>query len=220
MASFLPNAWFKCRQPLQLAEDKKGALGDAWAIRPRAADYIPDEGRLASRLPALAQPNRPKIAAVEVDPAGCSFNPDYEQHQQAIAISVAMEMQKQLDEELAQVVRFVIPLVATCWDFAQIMEADRFIQVMGPSGLSSVTGPLVSLLICHVWSQRVANLPCAVAMAVDCLRHIIVGGSPPCVLIDTNIARQPIDPCFVESFENHEQICLRSGRCKNFTETQ
>jgi hypothetical protein len=41
------------------------------------------------------------MAAVEVDPAGCSYNPDYEQHQDAIAIAVAEENLMLIDRELA-----------------------------------------------------------------------------------------------------------------------
>mmetsp|Transcript_6152 Transcript_6152/g.17651 ORF Transcript_6152/g.17651 Transcript_6152/m.17651 type:complete len:394 (-) Transcript_6152:215-1396(-) len=42
----------------------------------------------------------PSPAAVEVDAAGCSYNPDAEQHQDAVAAAVAAEVQKALDQEL------------------------------------------------------------------------------------------------------------------------
>uniref|UniRef100_A0A383VBQ1 Ribosome biogenesis protein NOP53 n=1 Tax=Tetradesmus obliquus TaxID=3088 RepID=A0A383VBQ1_TETOB len=41
------------------------------------------------------------IAAVEVDLPGCSFNPEYEAHQDALAVAVAREYKQQLKEELA-----------------------------------------------------------------------------------------------------------------------
>ncbi len=43
----------------------------------------------------------PAKAAVEIDAAGCSFNPDYEQHQEALAELVTLEHKKQLKRELA-----------------------------------------------------------------------------------------------------------------------
>ena len=44
--------------------------------------------------------NRPSIPAVEIDPAGCSYNPDRELHQDVIAQAVAAEYSKQIDREL------------------------------------------------------------------------------------------------------------------------
>jgi hypothetical protein len=41
------------------------------------------------------------IAAVEIDLPGCSFNPEYEAHQDALAVAVAREYKQQLKEELA-----------------------------------------------------------------------------------------------------------------------
>lgn len=43
----------------------------------------------------------PKIAAVEVDGPGCSYNPDRAQHQEAVAAAVAAEVRKGIDRELA-----------------------------------------------------------------------------------------------------------------------
>lgn len=40
------------------------------------------------------------VAAVEVDAPGCSFNPDFEQHQDAVAAAVAAEVRKAIDAEL------------------------------------------------------------------------------------------------------------------------
>ena len=44
---------------------------------------------------------RPTIKAVEIDHPGCSYNPDPELHQEAIAVAVAAEMKKVYDRELA-----------------------------------------------------------------------------------------------------------------------
>lgn len=43
----------------------------------------------------------PVVPAVEIDHPGCSYNPDYELHQDAIAVAVAAELRKQTDRELA-----------------------------------------------------------------------------------------------------------------------
>ena len=42
-----------------------------------------------------------KVAAVEVDAPGCSFNPDRGQHQDAVAAAVAAEVRKALQRDLA-----------------------------------------------------------------------------------------------------------------------
>ncbi|GAX84697.1 hypothetical protein CEUSTIGMA_g12119.t1 [Chlamydomonas eustigma] len=44
-----------------------------------------------------------KVKAVEVDMAGCSYNPDHEEHQDALAVLVASEMKRVLQRELAPV---------------------------------------------------------------------------------------------------------------------
>lgn len=40
---------------------------------------------------------RPAVPAVEIDQAGCSYNPDVELHQEAVAVAVAAETRKLLD---------------------------------------------------------------------------------------------------------------------------
>lgn len=47
---------------------------------------------------AAAALRRPAVPAVEIDPAGCSYNPDHEQHQEAVALAVAAETRKLLDK--------------------------------------------------------------------------------------------------------------------------
>lgn len=44
-----------------------------------------------------------KAAAVEIDAAGCSINPEFEAHQESLAEAVAAEMRKQYDKELLPV---------------------------------------------------------------------------------------------------------------------
>jgi len=44
-----------------------------------------------------------KVRAVEVDMAGCSYNPDPEAHQDALGVLVATEMRKVLKRELAPI---------------------------------------------------------------------------------------------------------------------
>ncbi len=46
-----------------------------------------------------AEPPRP-IRPVEVDDPGCSYNPDREQHEEAVAHAVAVELQKKMNAEM------------------------------------------------------------------------------------------------------------------------
>ncbi|KAL4434252.1 hypothetical protein ABPG75_000693 [Micractinium tetrahymenae] len=57
----------------------------------------------AAGAAAAAALRRPAVPAVEIDPAGCSYNPDCEQHQEAVAVAVAAETRKLLDKELQPV---------------------------------------------------------------------------------------------------------------------
>ncbi|KAF8068237.1 dscc1 [Scenedesmus sp. PABB004] len=70
---------------------KRKAAGEPDAAAPRGG------GRAGRRRAAAPVP----ISAVEVDLPGCSFNPDYESHQDALAVAVAAEYRKQLRAELA-----------------------------------------------------------------------------------------------------------------------
>jgi nucleolar protein 53 len=78
---------------------------DPWAEKPQEPDWVFAKDKPRTRPAGLGRPNRPQIPAVEVDKAGCSYNPDYEHHQDAIAEAVACEMQEQLSKELAPKVR-------------------------------------------------------------------------------------------------------------------
>ena len=68
---------------------------------------MPEQGRLVTRPRRVDEPNRPQMAAVEVDAAGCSYNPEFSEHQEALAVAVAHETQKLLDRELEPKVPFV-----------------------------------------------------------------------------------------------------------------
>lgn len=89
---------FLCRQ-LQLRESESPAERDLWIKAEVEHGWI-DETVVATRPKSANVKNRPRIAAVEVDPAGCSYNPDYEQHQDAVAVAVAAENMKLIDREL------------------------------------------------------------------------------------------------------------------------
>ncbi|KAJ9528385.1 hypothetical protein QJQ45_020316 [Haematococcus lacustris] len=58
----------------------------------------------------------PQIKAVEVDMAGCSYNPPHEAHQDALAVLVASEMKKQLRKELGPA---PVPLLVPSLDTEQ-----------------------------------------------------------------------------------------------------
>ncbi|GAB4816704.1 hypothetical protein N2152v2_003750 [Parachlorella kessleri] len=77
------------------AEAAPGAQpGHALAKRQRVTGTISDRRREVAR--AL-------VPAVEIDLPGCSYNPDKEQHQDAIAVAVAAEMQKLYNKDLEPV---------------------------------------------------------------------------------------------------------------------
>ena len=73
---------------------------DLWESTEPSTDWI-EERVVASRPKSADVKNRPKIAAVEVDPAGCSYNPDPELHQDVVAEAVAHENLKLIERELA-----------------------------------------------------------------------------------------------------------------------
>ena len=58
--------------------------------------HIPKSARAKVALPT-------RIRAVEVDMAGCSYNPEPEAHQDALAALVASEMKRVLQRELAPI---------------------------------------------------------------------------------------------------------------------
>lgn len=63
-------------------------------------------------------------AAVEIDAAGCSLNPDHDAHQEALAEAVAAEMRKQYDKELLP----VAPPKTIAWeDYEHRGELERLL---------------------------------------------------------------------------------------------
>ena len=103
--------------------DKSAITIDAWEDQAPNVGWI-DDVVIATRPESTGRSNRPKIAAVEVDPAGCSYNPDYEQHQDAIAEAVAVEVSKLIEKELEPAVcnRF---FVLSCCAFFHI-KSNRY----------------------------------------------------------------------------------------------
>lgn len=71
----------------------RGTVADVWA------DAAPDTVRVRARK-GIGTKLRPAIAAVEVDSAGCSYHPTYDDHQDALAVAVAHEVRKELREVL------------------------------------------------------------------------------------------------------------------------
>lgn len=77
---------------------------DPWAPVPPCSGW--DAVQPASARPAASQRKRPRSAAVhgasalEVDAAGCSFNPDEDAHQDALAVAVAAEVAKDVQRVL------------------------------------------------------------------------------------------------------------------------
>uniref|UniRef100_A0A7R9VJW7 Ribosome biogenesis protein NOP53 n=1 Tax=Chlamydomonas euryale TaxID=1486919 RepID=A0A7R9VJW7_9CHLO len=78
-----------------------GADADALAAAAAAPSSSPASLMLRrkSSRPKL-KPNPLKVKAVEIDAAGCSYNPEPEAHQESLAALVAAEMKRQLRQEL------------------------------------------------------------------------------------------------------------------------
>lgn len=60
--------------------------------------WVTDEQQ--AKRPRSNKPLSFKVPAVQVDPAGCSINPDHELHQEVVAEAVAAEMRKIYDKDL------------------------------------------------------------------------------------------------------------------------
>ncbi|MQL82136.1 hypothetical protein Taro_014614 [Colocasia esculenta] len=84
----VPNVEFKTHEALKDANNLACGFTDIWNET--------DEGIQKSRK----KPPFSLIPAVEVDHPGCSFNPPFEAHQDALAQAVAVEMQKVYRKEL------------------------------------------------------------------------------------------------------------------------
>ncbi|EFJ47243.1 hypothetical protein VOLCADRAFT_121000 [Volvox carteri f. nagariensis] len=82
-------------------KERKAAAAESEAAAAAAAAAVRAMGPSVKALrKAASSPPPPRVAAVAVDIPGCSFNPDGEQHQDALAVLVASEMRKQLRREL------------------------------------------------------------------------------------------------------------------------
>jgi hypothetical protein len=104
---------------------------DVWDRPPPDADkpdFLPEMRSTAYKASAHKHraalvPAAPLIKAVEIDPAGCSFNPDREQHQDAVALLVASEMKKVLAQELAP----VAPPAEADADYRRLSELEQLL---------------------------------------------------------------------------------------------
>lgn len=95
----LVKAGFPLRRQLEKRDNDSPAERDLWTQEVREQGWV-EEKVVATRPKSLDAKNRPRIEAVEVDPAGCSYNPDYGLHQDAVAVAVAAENLKLIDREL------------------------------------------------------------------------------------------------------------------------
>ena len=77
---------------------------DAWAAVDSILDWSCNHAS-ARRPKSMDKHNRPQIPAVEVDPSGCSYNPDQVLHQDTVAQAVAVEYLKEIDKEIQPKVR-------------------------------------------------------------------------------------------------------------------
>ncbi|GFR51426.1 hypothetical protein Agub_g13715 [Astrephomene gubernaculifera] len=83
----------KMKKARRVAEER-AAAAVVRAMGPTAKPLLRNKSPPPYEVPA------PRIPAVAVDLPGCSFNPDHEQHQDALAVLVAAEMKKELRKEL------------------------------------------------------------------------------------------------------------------------
>eukprot|EP01018_Ginkgo_biloba_P014939 Gb_01646 [translate_table: standard] len=90
------NPTFSKSDQKAIGADQKavGALFDIWGN----SNAKVEEGKENKR--SKRKPKTPVIPAVEVEAPGCSFNPSFEEHQDALAVAVAQEMQKVYKKEL------------------------------------------------------------------------------------------------------------------------
>ena len=65
-----------------------------------------------------------QVPAVEIDPSGCSVNPEYGSHQEAVAEAVAVEMKKQYDRDLLPIAP---PRVVGWEDYEDKDELERLL---------------------------------------------------------------------------------------------
>lgn len=84
--------------------EQASVRADAWAAVDSTSNWI-DHHAVAARPKSMDVHNRAQIPAVEIDPGGCSYNPDKELHQDVLAQAVADEYLKEIDKELRPKVR-------------------------------------------------------------------------------------------------------------------
>ncbi|CAI9091816.1 OLC1v1026932C1 [Oldenlandia corymbosa var. corymbosa] len=97
----------------QDSQKDNGGLVDIWD----------DKGETNVKIKKKPKPSI--IPAVEVDPAGCSFNPDFEYHQDSLARAVADEMKKVYRNELGPApVPLTVPGEAVDEEDMLFLEAD------------------------------------------------------------------------------------------------
>jgi nucleolar protein 53 len=87
--------------------NKEEAAADLWDIKAAAAAAAAAENDILASLPLPKKRRQTKemklqrpAPAIEIDAPGCSFNPDRELHQDAVAVAVAAEMKKIYDKDL------------------------------------------------------------------------------------------------------------------------
>jgi hypothetical protein len=93
-----------CRKPERLTTARSSEERDLWSAAEERIGWA-DKPVAASRPKSTNVKNRPQMAAVEVDPGGCSYNPDHDMHQDVVAEAVAHENLKLIDREMAPKVR-------------------------------------------------------------------------------------------------------------------
>lgn len=126
---------------------------------------------VATRPKCADVKNRPKMAAVEVDPAGCSYNPDHEQHQDAVAVAVAAENMKLIDRELQ-------PKVCVCSNSPPRL----CVLVTSPNILLS-THELFFVTSCFIGVGPLLLLVILTRGCTESTQHVSCGGGACCNML-------------------------------------
>lgn len=87
-----------CHEDIEIQKKLKGCNFDIWGLEDKNSNPCNDNDQGVQ--PKKVRNSEPVAAIVEVDAPGCSYNPRFEDHQEAIGLAVADEMRKVYQKEL------------------------------------------------------------------------------------------------------------------------
>ena len=146
----------------------------------RLWDISAQQVSLVTAVPKRQRPSKAgaaAAAAVAVDPPGCSYNPEPEQHQDALAAAVAAEVSKAIEQELR-------PLAPQSHGDGS-MEQDELTLLQVPTQAPGLASPIMHLTHavhclgfdqgatsckCHMLYIICYPLPCTSRASLECAR--------------------------------------------------